>query len=201
MLGHQQGGLLNSAQLAAGLGVSGKTVTRYVDLLADLFLVRQLSPWFRNIGKRLVKAPKVYVRDCGLLHSLANIMDLDTLLGHPLCGPSWEGFVIENLLAAAPTAWRPFFYRTGAGAEIDLVLEKPDGGVVAIEIKRTLQPAISKGFRQGCADVGATERFYVLPDGPAYPLDEHTTALPVPALMARFRAAAISAGRPSGGGN
>jgi predicted AAA+ superfamily ATPase len=189
MLSHLQGGQLNASQLAASLGVTGKTVTRYVDLLTDLFLVRQLAPWFRNIGKRLVKAPKVYVRDSGLLHCLANIQDHDTLLGHPLCGPSWEGLVIENILALAPTAWRPFFFRTSAGAEIDLILEKPSGEVIAIEIKRTLQPVISRGFRQGCEDVGAQERYYVLPEGSAFPLDAHTIALALPELLERLRSA------------
>lgn len=187
MLSHQQGGPVNAAQLGAGLAVTGKTVSRYVDLLTELYLVRQLQPWFRNIGKRLVKAPKVYVRDTGLLHCLLNIGDLDTLLGHPLCGPSWEGFVIENLLAAAPSEWRPYFFRTAAGAEIDLVLERPDGRVIAIEIKRTLQPVIGKGFRLGCADTQAGERYFVVPEGPSFPLDERTTALPLHELMARFR--------------
>jgi len=187
MLAHHQGGLLNASQFAAGLGVTGKTVTAYLDLLTDLFLVRQLPPWFRNIGKRLVKAPKVYVRDAGLVHWLANIRDLDTLLGHPLCGPSWEAFVIENLLAAAPPMWRPFFFRTAAGAEIDLVLEPPDGGRLAIEIKRTLQPKLDKGFCLGCADIQASQRFYVLPEGEAFPLDRQTTAIALSELTARFR--------------
>jgi predicted AAA+ superfamily ATPase len=188
MLCHQQGGLLNAAQLAASLGVTGKTVTRYVDLLTDLFLVRQLAPWFRNIGKRLVKAPKVYVRDSGLVHALANIRDHDTLLGHPLCGPSWEGFVIENLLTAAPATWRPFFFRTGAGAEIDLVLERPDGTTIALEIKRTLRPVLGRGFCLGCADVRAQERYYVVPDGPSFPLDKQTIAVSLAELLAQFRA-------------
>lgn len=187
MLAHHQGGLLNASQFAAGLGVTGKTATAYLDLLTDLFLVRQLPPWFRNIGKRLVKATKVYVRDPGLVHCLANIRNLDTLLGHPLCGPSWEGFVIENLLAAAPTNWRPFFFRTGAGAEIDLVLEKPDGSRTAIEVKRTLQPKLDKGFCLGCEDIQARERFYVLPEGESFPLDRHTTAIPLAGLIEKFR--------------
>jgi hypothetical protein len=169
------------------LGVTGKTATAYLDLLTDLFLVRQLPPWFRNIGKRLVKAPKVYVRDPGLVHCLANIRNLDTLLGHPLCGPSWEGFVIENLLAAAPTTWRPFFFRTSAGAEIDLVLEQPAGGRLAIEIKRTLTPNLDRGFCLGCADIQASERFYVIPEGDSFPMDKQTTAMALPELLARFR--------------
>jgi predicted AAA+ superfamily ATPase len=187
MLAHHQGGLLNAAQFAAGLGVTGKTATSYLDLLTDLFLVRQLPPWFRNIGKRLVKAPKVYVRDPGLVHCLANIRNLDTLLGHPLCGPSWEGFVIENLLTAAPVTWRPFFFRTAAGAEIDLVLERPDGGRTAIEIKRTLHPNLNRGFCLGCEDVQTSERFYVLPEGDSFPMDRQTTAIALPELMTRLR--------------
>lgn len=186
MLAHQQGGPINTAQLGGALGVTGKTVARHVDFLTELFLVRQLQPWFRNIGKRLVKSPKLYVRDTGLLHSLTNLGHLETLLGHPLCGSSWEGFAIENLVSAMPPVWRPFYYRTAAGAEIDLILERPDGGTIAIEIKRTLQPSVGRGFRQGCIDTGASERYIAIPYGAPFPLDEHTTALGLEDLIRRF---------------
>ena len=146
-------------------------------------MVRQLPPWSGNSRKRLVKAPKVYVRDSGLLHRLANIPDLETLLGHPLCGASWEGFVIENLLAHLPDAWAAMYYRTGAQAEIDLVLEGPRRRVMAIEIKRTLAPKVSKGFQLGCEDIGATERYYISPAGERYPLGYDTEAIALRDLM------------------
>ena len=138
MLAHVQGGLFNAAQLARGLAVDGKTVVRYLDLLVDLMLVRRLPPFQANVGKRLVKAPKVYVRDSGIVHALLNIGDYEGLLGHPVSGTSWEGFVIENLIAAAPMRTEPLFYRTAAGAEVDLLLEIPKHGLWAIEIKRGL---------------------------------------------------------------
>ncbi|MEZ5962457.1 MAG: DUF4143 domain-containing protein [Planctomycetota bacterium] len=122
MLAHGQGNQLNAARLAASLGVSGNTVRHYLDVLTDLFMVRQLRPWSGNSIKRLVKAPKVYVRDSGLAHHLAHSQDLDILLGHPLRGATWEGFVLENILARLPNGWQASYYRTSAQAEIDLVL-------------------------------------------------------------------------------
>ncbi len=123
MLAHNQGTLLNASRLASGLSVSAPTVTSYIDLLVDLLLVRRLPPFHANVGKRLVKSPKTYVRDSGLTHALLNIETFEDLLGHPVSGPSWEGFVIENLITAAPSRTQASFYRTAAGAEIDLLLE------------------------------------------------------------------------------
>lgn len=177
MLAHGQGDQLNAARLAAGLGVSGATVRRYLDVLTELFMVRQLMPWSGNSQKRLVKAPKVYLRDSGLLHQLANVPDLDTLLGHPLCGPSWEGFVLENTLAQLPSAWRASYFRTSAQAEIDLVLEGPKRQVVAVEIKRSMSPTLSKGFHHGFVDIGATRGFVVMPEGDRFPLRKDVEAL------------------------
>lgn len=177
MLAHGQGDQLNAARLAAGLGVSGATVRRYLDVLTELFMVRQLMPWSGNSQKRLVKAPKVYLRDSGLLHQLANVPDLDTLLGHPLCGPSWEGFVLENTLAQLPSAWCASYFRTSAQAEIDLVLEGPKRQVVAVEIKRSLSPTLSKGFHHGFVDIGATRGFVVMPEGDRFPLRKDVEAL------------------------
>ena len=125
MLAHEQGTLLNAASVAGAIGVSGQTVGRYLDLMVDLLLVRRLPPWSKNAGKRLVRSPKVYVRDSGLVHALLGLRDLDAVLGHPVTGGSWEGFVIENLLAAAPSGTSACFYRTAVGAEIDLVLDLP----------------------------------------------------------------------------
>jgi hypothetical protein len=161
MLAHQQGGLLNAAQLARSLGVDGKTVAAYLDLLVDLLLVRRLSPWHRNVGKRLVKSPKVYVRDSGLVHALLNLDDREALLGHPIAGQSWEGLVIESLLTAAPDGTEAYFYRTAAGAEIDLVLALPANRLWAIEIKRGLAPKVDRGFYHACVDLEPERRFVV----------------------------------------
>jgi predicted AAA+ superfamily ATPase len=161
MLAHVQGGLFNAAQLARGLAVDGKTVARYLDLLVDLMLVRRLQPFQTNIGKRLVRSPKVYVRDSGIVHALLNIGGLEALLGHPVSGTSWENFVIENLIAAAPLRTAPLFYRTAAGAEIDLLLEIPQHGLWAIDIKRGLSARPEKGFFAACEDLKPARRFVV----------------------------------------
>ena len=163
MLSHNQGSTINYAQLAAGLALAGPTVRRYAELLEDLFLIRTLQPWSGNIGKRLVRAPKCYVRDCGVLHALLHIPKMEDLLSHPVIGMSWEGFVLENILAVLPAEVLPFYYRTSAGAEIDLVLEKPNRETIAIEIKRSLTPKPEKGYYIGCEDVKATRRIIVYP--------------------------------------
>lgn len=169
MLAHSQGGMLNAAQLARGLGVDGKTIGRYLDLLVDLLLVRRLPPFHANVGKRLVKSPKVYVRDSGIVHTLLGLDDRDAVLGHPVAGGSWEGFVIENLLSAAGDRIRPFFYRTSAGAEIDLLLEMPGGKLWAIEIKRGLTPSLDKGFHHAREDLKPARSFVVYSGTERYP--------------------------------
>lgn len=172
MLAHNQGGLLNASKLASGLDVSAQTVNRYTDLLVDLLLVRRLSPLHSNVGKRLVKSPKVYVRDSGLLHALLGLANFDTLAGHPIVGASWEGFVIENLLAAAPERTQAGFYRTSAGAEIDLVLDLPQGRRWAIEIKRGLTPKTAKGFHHAREDIEPNRTFVVYSGKERYPRAE-----------------------------
>lgn len=171
MLAHAQGGLLNQSQLAASLAVSGQTVARYIDLLCDLMLVRRLPAWHGNVGKRLVRAPKVYVRDSGLVHALLGLADLDAILSHPVAGASWEGFVVEQLLAAAPEA-EASFYRTSHGAEADLVLTLRNGEIWVVEIKRSSAPTVSKGFHLAAADVGASRKLLVAPVASTYPLRE-----------------------------
>jgi len=190
MLAHRQGGLLNASELARSLDVSVPAVTRYVDLLADLMLVRRLPPYFANVGKRLVKSPKVYIRDSGILHSLLGLGSLDNVLSHPVAGASWEGFVIENLIAAAPFGTDAWFYRTRAGAEIDLLLHLPDRRLWAIEVKRSARPRAAKGFELAASDLEAAERFVVHPGREPFPLSETTTAIPLPDLMARLEALA-----------
>jgi predicted AAA+ superfamily ATPase len=161
MLANAQGSMLNAARLAQGLGVSSPAVMRYIDLLADLMLVRRLQPWSGNLGKRLVRSPKVYVRDSGLVHALLEIGTHDHLLGHPVVGPSWEGFVVEALITAAGPSVIPMFYRTADGAELDLVFERAGKAQVGIEIKRSSAPKIEKGFTVACEDLGLEHRLIV----------------------------------------
>jgi len=172
MLAHYQGGLLNAAELGRSLGVDGKTVARYLDLLVDLLLVRRLQPLHANGAKRLVKAAKVYVRDSGLLHSLLGLDDRDAVYGHPVVGSSWEGFVVETLLSIAPERCAAWFYRTAAGAEMDLVLDLPGGQRWAIEVKRGQAPKLGKGFHQARADLAPDQTFVVIPVEERYPLGE-----------------------------
>lgn len=161
MLAHEQGQLLNASKLAGALAVSGQTVARYLDLLVDLMLVRRLRPWSANAGKRLVRTPKTYVRDSGIVHALLGLGTFDQVSGHPVAGGSWEGWVVENLLAVSPRTTQAFFYRSSAGAEVDLLLELPNSQRWAIEIKRSSAPTVSKGFHLASEDVGATRRMVV----------------------------------------
>lgn len=177
MLAHGQGTLLNASRLAASLAISAQSVTRYIDLLVDLLLVRRLRPFNANLGKRLVKSPKVYVRDSGLVHALLGIADHDALAGHPVVGASWEGFVIENLLATAPAGTRASFYRTAAGAEIDLLLELPGGKRWTVEIKSGLSPRLEKGFHFARQDLKPEKSFVVYSGDDRYPLDEGVEAI------------------------
>ena len=182
MLAHHQGGLLNVAQLARNLGVDAKTAHSYIDLLCDLLLVRRLQPWHANVGKRLVKSPKVYVRDSGLVHALLGLGDMHTLLAHPVIGASWEGFVIENLLACAPRGTQAFFYRTSGGAEIDLLLHLPGGELWAIEIKRSLSPKLERGFHAACEDLQPSQRWVVYPGQESFLLKEGIQAVALATL-------------------
>ena len=189
MLAHHQGGLLNAAALARSLAVDGKTIAAWLDLMVDLLLVRRLPPWHANLGKRLVKTPKVYVRDSGLLHALLGLGEREALLGHPVVGASWECFVIENLLNTAALSAQPpvvSFYRSAAGAEIDLLLHWPDGRAWAIEIKRSLSPKVERGFHHACEDVQPAERFVVYPGAEAYRMSDSLRAVPLADLLARL---------------
>jgi hypothetical protein len=188
MLAHTQGGLLNAATLARGLGVDGKTIAKYLDLMVDLLLVRRLRPWHKNIGKRLVKSPKVYVRDSGITHALLGLGDKEEILGHPVVGPSWEGFVIENLLSVAPERADAGFYRASGGAEIDLVLTFPGQRVWAIEIKRSLDPKPARGFHSGCKDVKPDARFVVYPGDERFSISRNIEAINIDALAREIAA-------------
>lgn len=183
MLAHNQGSILNASQIARSLEVQSVTVSRYIDLMTDLLLVRRLLPWTGNMGKRLVRAPKVYVRDSGLVHALLHVPDYNILLGHPVAGGSWEGFVIENILASVERRALPYYYRTASGAEIDLVLEFGWGVKWAIEIKRATTPTLSKGFHIGCEDIGADRKFVVYGGSDTFILPGDVTATSLPGIM------------------
>ncbi len=182
MLAHSQGTLLNMSRLASGLGVSGQTVGRYTDLLVDVLLVRRLEPLHRNVGKRLVKSPKVYVRDSGIVHALLGLGGFDDLLGHPVVGPSWEGFVVETLIALAPSSTNASFYRTSGGAELDLVLELPNQETWAIEVKLGLAPKVSRGFHHARADIAPDRSFIVYGGAERIPLTRGVEAVSLPDL-------------------
>ena len=184
MLAHNQGAPLNAAQLASSLAVHVRTLNRYIDLLVDLLLVRRLPPWSGNVGKRLVRSPRLYLRDNGIVHALLGLRRLEDVLAHPVAGGSWEGFVIENLLAAAPAWAQPFFYRTQAGAEVDLVLEFDPDSRWAVEIKRSVsRPTPSKGFHTACDDLQAQRRIVVYGGTRAFPQPNGVETLPLDGLM------------------
>ena len=182
MLAHLSGGLLNRSTLARSLDVNATTISRYLDLMVDLLLVRQLKPWHGNLGKRLIKSPKIYIRDSGVLHALLAIDTREQLLGHPKLGDSFEGFVIEQVLAVAPTDVSASFYRTAAGAEIDLILEF---GIDrwAIEIKHSSLPKPSRGFYEGSRDISATRKVVLYPGTESYKIKDGVEVLPVTHLM------------------
>ena len=183
MIAHLQGTPLNSAKLAGNLGVSGQTIARYIDLLTDLFLVRRLTPWHGIAGKRLVRSPKVYVRDSGILHALLNISNRENLLSHPVVGASWEGFAIDNLLSFLPIGAETYFYRTARGAEIDLIIKLPDNRIIAIEIKHSSSPKLERGFHEACLDINPTHKYVVYDGTEKYPMHKDTFAISLPELI------------------
>ena len=187
MLAHNQGQLLNASRLAMGLEVSSPTVNRHIDLLVDLFLARRLEPLHANTGKRLVKQPKVYIRDSGLAHALLRLETLDDLAGHPVIGASWEGFVIETLLTARQDL-HASFYRTSAGAEVDLVLEPAGAGRRwVVEIKRGLNPGVTRGIRNSMEDLRPERAFIVYSGDETYPLAEDVDAISLTGLAELLR--------------
>ncbi len=190
MLAHNQGGLLNTAQLARNLGVDNKTAASYLDLMDGLLLVRRLQPWHSNAGKRMTKSPKVYVRDTGICHALLDIADKEALLGHPIVGASWESFVIENLLTNAPEEVQSYFYRSSGGAEVDLLLLWPSGTMWVIEIKRSLNPKVERGFYSACEDIAVQHpdlhKWVVYPGDEAYPLQAGITAVSLSGLIKKM---------------
>jgi len=183
MLSHCHGQLWNASKIANSLGISPPSARKYLDLLQDTFMIRQIQPYFTNIKKRLVKSPKIYIRDSGLLHYLLGIPDLDSLLGHPSAGASWEGCLIEQITALIPKHWKANFYRTAAGAEIDLVLQptqlKPP---IAVEFKYSLSPKLTKSFWNAFEDLRPRKAYVIYPGDESYPLAENVSTLPLSQL-------------------
>ena len=187
MLAHMQGELFNASKLASSLGVKSVTVSRYLDLMVDLLLLRRLEPWHGNVKKRLIKSPRIYVRDSGIMHTLLQIADYEYLLGHPILGKSWEGFVIENILSNLPAHIHAFFYRTSAGAEIDLLLELELNNYWAIEIKSSKTPNIQKGFHIACEDLKVKRKFVIYTGEDSFSLGNEITAMSLPLFLQELR--------------
>ena len=183
MLAHQQGGLLDVSQLGKNLMLDAKTVHRYLDMLVDLMLLRRVQPWHSNTGKRLVKSPKVYVRDSGLVHALLGIGTHDALLSHPVVGNSWEGFALETLINAAPLNTSSGFYRTSNGAEVDLLLDMPGHGLWAMEVKRGAASKPRRGFYSACEDLKPVKRWLVYPGAETYPVGDGVHVIGLRALI------------------
>lgn len=178
MLAHHQGSMFNASKLAASLSTSSSTVSKYLDLLVDLLLVRRLQPYHSNLGKRQIKSPKTYIRDSGVLHALLGIESYDDLISNPIVGNSFEGFVIENIASVIPHRTKPSFYRSSAGAEIDLILELPKNkGLWAIEIKLGTNPKPSRGFYSAISDLKPQRSFVVHSGNEHYPISEGVKAI------------------------
>lgn len=186
MLSHLQGETINASKLATNLEVRRTNINDYIDILTGLLLVRRVEPWYENVKKRLIKSPRYYVRDSGILHRLLGISDYDTLLSNPILGKSWEGFVIENIHSVLPRLAEAYFYRTAAGAEIDLVIKMPSGEIWAVEIKHGNTPKIGKNYSQTCDDVGATHKFIVYGGNDEFPIGNNVRMISLPKIMEKL---------------
>ena len=164
--------LLNHEMLANSLGLTAPTVKRYLSYLENAYFIRYLLPWHINIGKRLVKTPKIYFRDTGALHYLTGITNRNDLIGHQLVGASWEGYILQQVIANLPQNLVPYFYRTKDGSELDLVLVKGTQPVMAIECKMSSNPTLSKGTRLAHNDLGNPPLYIITPHEGDYPLEE-----------------------------
>ncbi len=186
MLAHNQGRIHNAAALVRGLDVNGVTIARYLELMVDLLLMRRLPPWTSNLGRRLVKAPKVHVRDSGICHALLGIETMDELFGHPVIGGSWEGYVIENMISALPRRASYGYYRTSGGAEVDWIIDVGAGELWAVEIERSSAPTVSKGFHSACEDLRPYRKFVVHAGKESFPLAKDIQAVTLPAMVDRL---------------
>jgi len=179
MLAHHHGGLWNGSAIAGSLGVSPPAARHYLDVLSDTYMIRQLPPYFANLGKRLVKSPKVYIRDSGLLNCLLGISTYEEMLSHPQAGAAWEGWVLEQIQSLLTRRTQLFFYRTAAGAEIDVILVQGDQPRTAIEIKFSTSPKPARGFWEGYETLGCRRGFVLYPGQEKFPLGKGVYALPV----------------------
>ncbi|MCC6271732.1 MAG: DUF4143 domain-containing protein, partial [Microbacteriaceae bacterium] len=177
MLAHYHGSQAKLSDIGKSLEVSHTTARTYLDILTDFYMIRQVQPWAGNTKKRLVKSPKIYLRDTGLLHKLLNISDFESLLGHPAAGASWEGFVAENIIADLSSKWQYSYYRTTAQTEIDLILEGPKREVWAVEIKRSSAPKLKSGFHKAAEDIQATRKFVVYSGSERFSMSGDTQAI------------------------
>jgi predicted AAA+ superfamily ATPase len=186
MLAHLQGETVNYSKLATNLEIDAKTASYYIDILCDLLLVRRIEPWHANVKKRLIKSPRYYVRDSGILHRLLSIHSYDSLISNPILGKSWEGFVIENIHSIMPNFAETYFYRTIAGAEIDLVIKMPESQIWAVEVKYGSTPKISKYFNQICQDIGATHKYVIYGGDDEFPIGNDIMMISLPKFMLKL---------------
>lgn len=183
MMAHLQGQVLNTSAIARSIGTDHKTVQSYLDMLEQLLLIRTVQPWHANVGKRLVKRPKVYIRDSGLLHVLLGIRDLESLLGNPIVGPSWEGFVMQQIIACVPSGISVHYYRTSGGAEVDIVLKLPDARLWAIEVKRSTKPSPRRGFHEAISDIKPSRSIVVYAGSERQTLRDSIEVMPLRDLL------------------
>jgi len=186
MLAHLQGETVNYSKLASNLEVNAKTVSNYIDILTDLLLVRRLEPWHENVKKRLVKSPRCYIRDSGILHRLLGIDSYDELLSNPVLGKSWEGFAVGNILSVLPNRAETRFYRTTGGAEVDLVIKMPSSDIWAIEIKYGVAPKLGKHYSKTCDDIGATHKYILYGGEDEFPVGKDVKVISLSKLMGRL---------------
>lgn len=179
MLAHYHGTTVNYSSLSKALEVSNPTVRHWIDVLEDTYMLRALRPWSGNTAKRLVKSPKIYLRDSGIVHNLLGIEDKEKLLSHPVLGASWEGFVIEQIAAAAPERSNFSFYRSSSGHEVDLIVETPKKGTLVFEIKRSLGPSIASGTYAALEDLAPKKAYVVYSGKETYRMSEDITAIPL----------------------
>jgi predicted AAA+ superfamily ATPase len=184
MLAHSHGQILNASKLAGSMGVSSHTIRKYIDLLEQTFMVRALPPYAENIKKRLVKSPKVYIRDTGILHALLSIDTMEDLFSHPVYGASYEGYVIENIVTQFPR-WQASFYRTSNGAEIDLILTKGQRRI-AIEIKSSTSPKVSKRFWNSIESIAPEKTVVIAPVEHEYPIAKQVMVMPSHSFIKQF---------------
>jgi hypothetical protein len=166
--------MLNTEDLSRSLGVTAPVAARYTDFMVGAFLIYTLQPWYNNNGKRLVKTPKIYIKDTGLLHHLHRITTLDDLMNHPIVGASWEGYAIEQILYHKPSTLDAYYYRTHSGTEVDLILVKGNTPIACIEIKYSNAPKVSKGFFIGIEDLQTKKNFIITPSSDSYPYKQAT---------------------------